>query len=285
MDKDNNIIVNFDSNDDLLQDFFNSDDSGTQTIESEEYGKEWNKKFFVGYMGLNILTIYKEDINVIRILSILNPDKKRLNFLIKTLKEHQNYINSKLMNNKIDDTNILTTVEKIVENVIEKIDVLDSIKYLQHPNFYYINIDSNNTFIEVLNNETYTRDLINYFYNELELTDDVLDKLDYIINSANIILKTKLIDNDKFINQLGEYKTRNYEYSDDEIKALEFIEAPTSIINNESILKPRLNTDINYLVRNSNRYLYKKSLIEVINVYNTRINNKKPNLNNILELI
>lgn len=285
MDKDNNIIVNFDSNDDLLQDFFNSDDSGTQTIESEEYGKEWNKKFFVGYMGLNILTIYKEDINVIRILSILNPDKKRLNFLIKTLKEHQNYINSKLMNNKIDDTNILTTVEKIVENVIEKIDVLDSIKYLQHPSFYYINIDSNNTFIEVLNNETYTRDLINYFYNELELTDDVLDKLDYIINSANIILKTKLIDNDKFINQLGKYKTRNYEYSDDEIKALEFIEAPTSIINNESILKPRLNTDINYLVRNSNRYLYKKSLIEVINVYNTRINNKKPNLNNILELI
>lgn len=285
MDKDNNIIVNFDSNDDLLQNFFNSDDSGTQTIESEEYGKEWNKKFFVGYMGLNILTIYKEDINVIRILSILNPDKKRLNFLIKTLKEHQNYINSKLMNNKIDDTNILTTVEKIVENVIEKIDVLDSIKYLQHPNFYYINIDSNNTFIEVLNNETYTRDLINYFYNELELTDDVLDKLDYIINSANIILKTKLIDNDKFINQLGEYKIRNYEYSDDEIKALEFIEAPTSIINNESILKPRLNTDINYLVRNSNRYLYKKSLIEVINVYNTRINNKKPNLNNILELI
>lgn len=285
MDKDNNIIVNFDSNDDLLQDFFNSDDSGIQTIQSEEYGKEWNKKFFVGYMGLNILTIYKEDINVIRILSILNPDKKRLNFLIKTLKEHQNYINSKLMNNKIDDTNILTTVEKIVENVIEKIDVLDSIKYLQHPNFYYINIDSNNTFIEVLNNETYTRDLINYFYNELELTDDVLDKLDYIINSANIILKTKLIDNDKFINQLGEYKTRNYEYSDDEIKALEFIEAPTSIINNESVLKPRLNTDINYLVRNSNRYLYKKSLIEVINVYNTRINNKKPNLNNILELI
>lgn len=285
MDKDNNIIVNFDSNDDLLQDFFDSDDSGTQTIESEEYDKKWNKKFFVGYMGLNILTIYKEDINVIRILSILNPDKKRLNFLIKTLKEHQNYINSKLMNNKIDDTSILTTVEKIVENVIEKIDVLDSIKYLQHPNFYYINIDSNNTFIEVLNNETYTRDLINYFYNELELTNDVLDKLDYIINSANIILKTKLIDNDKFINQLGEYKTRNYEYSDDEVKALEFIEAPTSIMNNESILKPRLNTDINYLVRNSNRYLYKKSLIEIINVYNTRINNKKPNLNNLMELI
>lgn len=280
--------LNIDSNFGELEDI----DLGTLDLpESTPQGlsiskpKKWKNQYYIGYLGLNFLTMYKENKNTLQLLVILNPDKNKLRFLIETLKEHREYIDNKLYN----DTNISDEdarfVMSILNNVYEKIELLENLKNFIFPQTDYINKDSDINLLQLLNDPNATRDLINYYKN-CNYNEDNINKLKNLINSINIIVN--MMDPDFFGDPKGyeDYSINTYQYLPAEREALRYIEAPTALMENESIIKPKVNTDVEVLKRDTSRYYFKKVTLDLLNLYHARVYAKqKPNLVKIVGYI
>lgn len=258
---------------------------GNNPTEISIQAKKWKKQYYIGYLGLNFLTIYKENNNILQLLVILNPDKNKLRFLIETLREHWKYVDSKIYNdNEISEEDI-RYISTILNNVNDKIELLENLKNFIFPETGYINKDSDINLLQLLNDAATTRELVDYYKN-CRYTDDNKSKLKNLVNSINIIVN--MMDPGFFrdINTLNEYSSRNYQYSPEEREALSYIEAPIALMGNESVIKPEVNTDSEVLKRDTSRYYFKKATLDLINLYHSRVySQNKPNLRKIVRYI
>lgn len=281
---DSNIDNNFDNLGDIDLSILDSS-VGNNPTEVSTQVKKWKKQYYIGYLGLNFLTIYKENNNILQLLVILNPDKNKLRFLIETLKEHWRYVDNKIYNdNEISEEDI-RYMSTILNNVNDKIGLLENLKNFIFPETGYINKDSDINLIQLLNDAATTRELVDYYRN-CRYTDDNKSKLKNLVDSINIIVD--MMDPGFFgdINALDEYSSRNYQYSSEEREALRYIEAPVALMENESVIKPEVNTDSEVLKRDTSRYYFKKATLDLINLYHSRVySQNKPNLRKIVRYI
>ena len=248
---------------------------------------KFNNLFYIDFLGLNALTLLKEEFEVIKTVILMNLDKKKLNVFTKDMQHFNNYIRFLAFsnNNPVFKNNKDLQPEAI--NIADEFNTkVELLARLTEELTTQIDLDKES----IRGKGTNTMDAITKDRATSEWLESVIASSKNITKSMKVMEvlieeyrkkaeMTSILTKERAKDLVELYKTANYTYTQEEREILTLLNFPVAIIGNESMIKPpNIQSTYNESKQNTSgkSVTYKveeKLLLKIYNAYTVKRSN------------
>lgn len=214
---------------------------------TEDKKVEFDRRFYISYLGININTIFSEDINFLKVLIYLNEDKEQIDYILKDLDLFIPYAeelylkNQKIINKEISQVALskLKQFQTELKYFLANIQVLSMKNNKLMQNIGNENKETLKDIVTMLNSKNYYTNVVATLKRDVTNKEGIVNLLKYILKRVELEeLVNEYMNSDEKQAELTDYIKSSYMYTKKDKETLLNL-GFLNIFGDEVFLKPK----------------------------------------------